>query len=184
MKDINLLPDDIKASAEPFKAEKTNASPVKLITIIVASVVLIAATFVLPKFVLITMNARLDSINKSIESATYNEVRLLKSKTVQEAGKIEAKNSIISVIEKDSSPMSQVMAIIKNSIPQGCTLERVNFENNELIVEGKATGSIKAAELLTNIRRISSITVKTTSVSDKNGIVGFKYNFYYGGKAG
>ncbi len=184
MKDINLLPDDIKTSAEPFKAEKTNASPVKLITIIVASVVLIAATFVLPKFVLIAMNARLDSINKSIESTTYNEVKQIKSKTAHEANKIEAKNAVISVIDKDSYPMSQVMAIIKNSIPQGCTLERVNFEKNELIVEGKANSSIRAAELLTNIRRISSITVKTTSISDRDGIIIFKYNFYFGGKAG
>ncbi len=184
MKDINLLPEDIKASNENFKVEKSTASPVKLITIIVASVVLIAATFVLPRFILMALNAKLDATNKSIESATYNEVKQIKSKTIQETDRIVTKNTIISAIEKESYPMSQVIAIIKNSTPQGCTLERVNFDKYDLIVEGKATDSIKAAELLTNISRISSISVKSTTLTDNNGLQQFKYSFYFSGKEG
>ncbi len=184
MKDINLLPDDIRSTEDQFKTESSSRSPVKVATIVIAAVVLVAVTFILPKVWIMTLNTQLDMTKKSIESATYNEVKAITSNMSKLEEKIKAKNEILTVIDNDTVSIAQILNIINVSTPKGCELTRVEFADNKLLVEGKVPDGNKASSLLANIRRINFLSVSDTSVTTKDGNYNFRYTFTFGGKDG
>lgn len=185
MKDINLLPDDIRTSTEDqFKTQSSSRSPVKVIWIIVAALVLACVTFVLPKVWIITLNTQLDMTNKAIQSSTYNEVKTITGNMAKLEDKIRAKNEILTIIDNGTMSIAQILNIVNTSTPKGCELTKVEFNANKLVIEGKVTDGSKASGLLANIRRINNLTVSDTSVETKDGKYNFKYTFTFDGKDG
>lgn len=184
MKDINLLPDDIRNAEDQFKTQTASRPAVKVIWIVIASIVLVAVTFVLPKVWIITLNTQLDMTNEAIQSATYNEVKSITRNMGKLEQKINSKNQILTVIDNETISIAQVLNIISTSTPEGCTLESVNLTDNVLFIEGKVNDGGKASELLSNIRRINSLSVSNTSVESKEGYYTFKYNFTISRKGG
>ncbi len=182
MKDINLLPDDIRDSEPQERDSGSGNSTVKVATIVIAVLILAGITFLLPKLWIIAQNARLDSINKSIEGSAYNEVKSVKSEIQRADDSLKAKNEIITSIDKQSLSIGQILNIVNSSTPDGCTLERVDFSDNKLTLQGRVSDGGRAAELLSNMGRINSLTVSSTSVQSKEGAYLFTYTFTFGEK--
>lgn len=185
MKDINLLPDDIRVSEDQFKTDSSSGSPVKVITIVIAVIVLIAATFVLPKVWIVVMNSQLADTNKAIESADYNGVKQIKSDIVKVQDTINLKNEIITDIDTNSVSVYSIFNTVGNSMPKGCSIEKISFAEKAVSIQGKADSGPKASEFLSNLNRMSSLKVTDSSIESKtDGTCNFRYAFTFDGKGG
>ncbi len=182
MKDINLLPEDIKTPQEQVKSEKSSVSSVKIITIVIAVLALVGVSLILPKVYIITQNTRLDMINSSIESSKYDVVRLVNSGIAQITSEVNNKNNIVADIDKKNISVSEVLNIISSSTPKGCSLDKVTYSDRSVDIEGKTADPSIASELLSYLARIDTLHVNNTSIDTKDGKYNFKYSFSFGGK--
>jgi hypothetical protein len=184
VKDINLLPDDIKTPQESVKPEKSAASPVKIVTVIIAVVALVGVSLILPKVYIITQNTRLDMINSSIESSKYDEVKSVNQKIVKKTSQLKVKNDIILDIDKKYTSVSQLLKVVGSSAPAGCTYEGIDIGNGQLSIKGNVPDATKASEVLSYMSRIEGIQAKNTTIGTKDGKVTFDFSFTLPGKEG
>lgn len=184
MKDINLLPDDIRTPQESVKPKKSATSPVKVITIIVAIVALVGVSLILPKVYIITQNTRLDMINSSIESSKYDEVKAVNKQIADITGKLEVKNNIILDIDKKYSSVSQLLKFIGSSAPAGCSYENIVFNDGTLKIRGTVPDASKASEALSYMSRVDGLKVERTNITSKDNKVAFEFSFILTGKEG
>ncbi|KNY28203.1 PilN domain-containing protein [Pseudobacteroides cellulosolvens] len=184
MKDINLLPEDIRNPQEPVKVERQGVSKVKVVTLIVAILALVGVSLVLPKVYIIMQNTRLDMINENIESEKYNEVKAVNTDIVSIKSEISKKNNIVLDIDSKNILVGQIVSFIGNSVPKGCSLKTIKFTEGSLNVEGYSMDPIQATEFLSYISRIESVMVNNSSVELKDGKYEFKYELTITRKGG
>jgi len=184
VKDINLLPDDIRTPQESVKPEKSASSPVKVITIIVAVVALVGVSLILPKVYIITQNTRLDMINSSIESSKYDEVKAVNQKIADIAEQLKVKNNIVLDIDKNYSSVSQLLKVIGSSAPAGCSYENITFNDGTLKIKGTVPDASKASEALSYMSRVDGLKIERTNITSKDNEVTFDFSFKLPGKEG
>lgn len=184
MKDINLLPDDIRTPQESIKPEKTATSPVKIVTIIIAVVALVGVSLILPKVYIITQNTRLDMINSSIESEKYDEVKSVNKQIAEITSRLKFKNDIILDIDKNYTSVNQLLKVIGSSAPAGCKYESISISDRTLSVKGNVPDASKASEALSYMSRIEGLKAERTVIGTKDNIVTFEFSFKLLGKEG
>ncbi|MDP4183060.1 MAG: hypothetical protein Q8942_18480 [Bacillota bacterium] len=184
MKDINLLPDDIRAPQEQLKPEKSGTSSVKIVTIIIAILALVGVSLILPKVYIITQSTRLDLTNKSIESSKYDEVKSVNSKIIEKASEIKVKNDVIMNIEKNYTSVSQILRMIGSSAPTGCNFDKIDFSEGTLNIQGKVPDASQASSFLSYLSRIDNLKVDSTKISTKDSSTQFDFSFILNGKDG
>lgn len=177
MKDINLLPDDIRTPQEPMKAEKSGVSTVKLVTLIIAVLALVGVSLILPKIYIIMQNTRLDMINNNIESDKFAEVKSVNADIVKIKSEVENKNNIVIDIDKNNTSVSQIVTYINNSVTKGCALDSIKIAKDELVIEGNTLDPMKATEFISYVSRIDYLQINDSSIELKDDQYKFKYSF-------
>ncbi|HEY9063231.1 MAG TPA: hypothetical protein VIO64_22455 [Pseudobacteroides sp.] len=184
MKDINLLPDDIRTPQEPVKSEKSGVSTVKVVTLVIAVLALVGVSLVLPKVYIIMQNTRLDIINNNIDSNKFDEVKAVNSDIVKIKAEISKKNGIVIDIDNKNIMVGQIVNYISNSLTKGCTLDAIKFGDENLIIEGTTIDPMSATEFISYISRVDYLRVADSTIELKDGKYQFKYTFDIARKEG
>jgi len=182
VKDINLLPDDIKNVPDQLGAEKSTGSSAKVIILVIAVAALLGVSLVLPKVYIATQEARISSLTKDIEDKRYNEVKTVMSDIKIMSEKVAAKYQLVDKIDNENIVMSKILNVVSMSTPQGTTIKNISLDGVLFTVEGTVANPISAAEVLSNLNRTSGINVMSNEISEDEEGYNFEYTFSLEGK--
>lgn len=159
MKDINLLPEDIKSTTSytPSKP-KAGVSP-KAIVITVFVLLFIGATLVAPRFYISTLEGTLSGLKKEIEDPKYDEVKKVNADIKSITGVLSTKNQIMNAIDKKAYPINEVITTVSSVVPKGCKINRIEYEANVITISGNTDDAIAIAELVSRIQRLDFISI-------------------------
>lgn len=158
MKDINLLPEDVKEAPPAKKAEKTGSSvSVKGILITLLVLLVMGGSIVAPKAYIMFLEKNIEGVRAEINGKPYQELRNVNSQLAEAAGRIDLKNEVLADIEKHSYPVTQAIASIKNVVPRGCYISSFGYDNGTISINGYAENSLTMVEFFSAIDRLQNI---------------------------
>lgn len=192
MKDINLLPEEVKSpgSTNSFEAVKTEKKHVSAAGVFITVFVLLimGASLVAPKAYLIYLEGISSGISQQLDSKAYQEVNMVNAQAAQLGATVEEKGAILAAIDAKSLPMAEILNAIRRSTPKGCVVSELKIEKGGLSITGYSESSLLVAELMSNLDRLESFSRlgKTDSVTyDRtNSSQKFVVNYTVGGKEG
>jgi len=181
LKDINLLVEEDKlrqVDESNEKAEKKKGSKVKAVMAVVAALLIVVFTIALPVMYSQTLKARLSSIQKELEREKYIEIKTLNKQLEASTQAINDKQAVIDTIDREHYSVSEILDILKNAVPQGCTIKDVKFAARTVNVTLVANNPAQIAEFLLDTGRLEYINLTDLSNSVKIG-GGNEYSFTF-----
>lgn|GEM_PF-643901 len=154
MKDINLMPDEIKSAPAPkikfFQAERLS---IKTLVICLTIIIFVLSSIIIPKVYVARLQDYSASIKAEIESNKYSEVKKLNKEleAVQEA--ISLKKDVISNINDRQILITNLINYVKQAAPKGITINAIDYGDNNIAISGNAKSSIAVAEFISNLTR-------------------------------
>ncbi len=170
MKDINLLPEEIKSTTNYTPGNTKSGSPVKAIITGVFVLVVIGATLLAPKFYITSLQSSLDTINKEIESAKYDPVREVNAALDEVNGLISSKGDIMNTIDSVSYPVNEVLISLNSVIPQGCQITQLSYNSNKINIGGIASDRMVVADFLGRLQRLEFLSAVGNVSIDKANV--------------
>ena len=181
MKDINLLPEEIKETeyVQPAKG----GTSLKVLLGVIVGVVIIAVTVAVPYTYIWQKENELESIKEEIESAKYDEVRKVNEELDSIVEVLSSKTDVVDTIDASSNPLTEVIVALQNAIPEGAVITQIDYSSNKLDVTGIAQDRITVAELVASIDKISLLTLSSdVRVEDGTNIFRLSLNVSRGGE--
>jgi Tfp pilus assembly protein PilN len=169
VKDINLLPEDIKpSSGYSPKSEKKSASVTGVIVAVLV-LALIGGSLALPYLVEAGMRARLNGLQTEIDDAKFDEVRTVRASIEKVTKELNGKSDVLTTIDNSLYSMNEVMASINSIVPKGVIISGMTYSNNRLELSGKATDMATYGDFLAKINRLELFEVgKDVSIDEEN----------------
>lgn len=183
MKDINLLPEEIKNMVEAESTNKTGPAAKKVVGVILV-LAFVAITILAPRIYIQGVNIRLAIIQSQLKSKTYDEVRALNTQIASNNTAINAKKEIITLIDRQSYPLSETLNALRQVAPKGCYINSVSYDTKTLTITGFTNDSVQPAEFLSNVDRLGFLnatdSVQNVKVTKTGEAYVFKYTFAVG----
>ncbi|MCX7748977.1 MAG: PilN domain-containing protein [Clostridia bacterium] len=187
MKDINLLPEEVKAPIMQVKKSSMSISP-KFVIVALFVLIIAIATLWLPKLYVTSIEARVEAVNQELESVKYNELKTVKDRVQMVENTISQKKKIINFIDSENYPVSQFLQSIIQSVPKGVDIYSISYQSKSLRISGKQQSYRAADEFISNLSRLgfmsSSENLQTISLDELGKSFYFDYTFSVGRKAG
>lgn len=184
MKDINLLPDEIKSSGMQVQSsENQKEIPKKGILIGIVVVAIIVASILIPKARVMMLDSKLDSIQKELQSPKYVEIKNINSQLASISGVLQSKKEVIESIDSSIVPVNEILTSLKHVAPSGCVVNSLEYDGSILKVNVKVQDALQLGEFLLNASRLDFLTpddsMKTINISS---VGEFVYSFKVGRK--
>jgi len=182
MKDINLLLKEEKnAQGEENVQEKSSkaASLAKTITILIIIAAFVIVTLAAPKIYISALDSQLKDLELELKTDKYIEIKETKGQLEKVAVELSAKEEIISFIESQGYTVGGIMKTIKNNIPEGCSVNNLEFDYSSMRIAVKFKDIANIAEFLLNIEKVDYISLSNSSRNLKinnNGEYVFKFD--------
>ena len=169
MKDINLLPEDIKSTSGYTPSKSSSGATAKAIAIVIFILFFIGATILAPKLYIKTLESELSKVEKAIEDPVYDPVKKVRADLDSVNNTIKVKSDIMDTIDKKSYPINEVLVAVTSVVPRGCYINSMEYSGTNLKIYGKADNSIAIAELVSKIHRLDFIQItRDISVDNSN----------------
>ncbi|NLL06210.1 MAG: PilN domain-containing protein [Clostridiaceae bacterium] len=182
MKDINLLPEDIKSTTSYSPSKPGSGISLKVITILILIALFIGATLVAPSVYIKTLEANLSAIEKAIEDPKFDEVKKVRADTSAVKAIIDSKSDVMATVDKNIYPINEILIAVNSSIPKGTSLNRIEYKNNQVTLTGFTEDILAIAELVTKIDRLDSVNIASDITVNETNKFTLKLNV--GGKEG
>lgn len=160
MKDINLLPEDIKTSSgekTALNSEKMEFSKGKVIIVILILILAIALLFS-PTAIFKIMELNANSIKAEINSQAYSEVKAVNGQLMNVNAKLNGKYAVLKDIDNNTYPVNELLNEVRQAAPKGCVISSLKFDEGKVMISGAATDSMVIAEFISNIERLDIFT--------------------------
>ncbi len=167
MKDINLLPEDIKSTTSYTPERPKSGISAKAVTIFVFVVLFIAGTIAAPKMYIMSLESTLSSIEKEINDPQYDPVKKVRSDLASIDGIIGAKSTIMNDIDTKAYPINEVLVSVNSVVPKGCHINTMEYKGTQLSISGNADDNIAIAELVSKVQRLDFIEIAEDIVVDQ-----------------
>ncbi|NMB34442.1 MAG: hypothetical protein GX992_09515 [Clostridium sp.] len=169
MKDINLLPQDMKdTTAYAETGQKTGITPA---TIVIALLVLVvfAATLFIPKAYIKSLEMDLKTLETEIKSEKYAEVKKVTKDLQIINNTLSSKTLIIADIDNTNISVNELIAAVKGATPEGAELYAVTLNRQKIKIDGMAPDNIIVAEMVSNLARLRNIRMTgSADIRDDN----------------
>lgn len=162
MKDINLLPEDIKSTTISSPTGKTGSAgiSVKAVAIIIVVLLFIGSTLAAPKVYIMALEGNLAKVEKEINDPKYDTVKKVKADLATIDGVIASKSDVMSTIDTKAYPINEVLVAVNSVVPAGCKVSSMEYKGTDLKLVGFADNSIAIAELVSKIQRLDFVEIK------------------------
>lgn len=169
MKDINLLPEDIKSTSSYTPAKPKSGISAKAIVVLLFILIFIGATLAAPTLYVRYLENTLSNIEKDIEDPKYDPVKKVKADIASVDGTINSKNDIMDTVDLKAYPINEVLVAVRSVVPKGCSISMMEYLGTNLKIAGKADNSIAIAELVSKIQRLDFVQIMNDiTVDEKN----------------
>ena len=182
MKDINLLPEDIKSTTTYTPAKSSSGISSKAIVVLIFVLLLIGVTIAAPKVYISILEGNLASVEKAINDPKYDIVKKVKADIASVGSIISSKSDIMDTIDTKSYPINEILVVVTSVVPNGCEINAMEYKGTQLKIVGKADNSIAIAELVSKIQRLDFVEIKSDISVDHTNT--FALELTVGGKAG
>jgi len=169
MKDINLLPEDIKSASSysPGKSGSGAGTALKVASVLALLVVFIAGTLVAPKVYINTLERELSKVEKEIADPKFEVVKKVNGDLAAIKSVIDSKNDVMETVDKKVYPINEILVAVNNSVPKGTSLNRIEYKNNKIKLVGYTDDILAIAELVAKIHRLDSIQIASDITVDQ-----------------
>ncbi|TYQ13241.1 UNVERIFIED_CONTAM: Tfp pilus assembly protein PilN [Acetivibrio alkalicellulosi] len=175
MKDINLLPEEIKET-EYVQPNKSNGFSFMLLFGLIIGIAIIAVTILAPYAYIWQKEKELEAIEAEIESEKYDIVREVNSDLDEINGIIDGKMTVINTIDGMSHPVNEIIVALQSIVPEGAVITNIRYNNNKIDVTGIAADRITVAEMIASVNRISLLTLSSELRVDEANVFQFSVN--------
>ncbi|WP_010249678.1 PilN domain-containing protein [Acetivibrio cellulolyticus] len=160
MKDINLLPEDIKSTTSyaPSKPASSGISA-KVIIILILILAFVGATLVAPKLYIKSLEVSLSNVQKAIEDPKYDVVKKVNSDITKVSGVLKTKSDIMDTIDKKVYSINEILTTVNSVVPKGCKINRIEYEGTTLNISGNSDDSLAIAELVSKVQRLDFVKI-------------------------
>jgi len=168
MKDINLLPEDIKSASSysPGSGSGTG-SMLKVVPILVLLILFIVGTLIAPKVYIGGLESELSKIEKEIADPKFDVVKNVNKDIAAVKKVIDSKNDVMETVDKNVYPINEILVAVNNSVPKGTSLNRIEYKNNKIKLVGYTDDILAIAELVAKIHRLDSIQIASDIIVDQ-----------------
>lgn len=184
MKDINLLPEDIKSTGSFTPTTKPSSSGIsaKAIAIVVVVLLFIGGTLVAPTIYIKSLEVKLASVEKAINDPKYDEVKKVRADIVSVDGIIKSKDSVMNDIDTKAYPINEILISVNSVVPKGCHINSMEYTGTQLKISGNTDDSLAIAELVSKVQRLDFVEIAQDIVVDQTNTFNLVLNV--GRKAG
>jgi Tfp pilus assembly protein PilN len=185
LKDINLLPDEVKpdltqqATIEKVKKDTKRSISVKTILISILVVIIMVAPIVATKLYDAQLDKDLISLNNELTSNKYMKIRQLNNDLKSINAIIETKKDIINSINSQNYSVYEMIVTLKHVIPEGCKLNNLNYNSKTLNITMQTSDFLQTGEFLMNANRLEFLSLSDSAKSlnvSKNSQLSFSFN--------
>lgn len=186
MRDINLLPEDVKSSDVhiPVKNIKPGSS-VKFIILSFAVIIFMGATLVAPKIFIKKLEERQSSIEMQLTMPKYLQVKAVNAQLNNINTVLEFKKNVINTIDNQSYPVSEMLSILKHAAPEASMINSFDYNTNSLNVSISMNDLTQIAEFISNVKKSEylkpSASMKDLSINKDSAL---QFSFDVGRKDG
>ena len=181
MKDINLLPDDMKKDKENKKdgggSDFRDKLDPKMILIILGIVFVLAVVFFAPVLYNKYLESRYQNVRDTIESGKFNEVYEVNQKIEEIEEVIGNKVTLMSFVDSNFVSASEIFVAIKSVLPQGATITGLSYDGSRVSINGTIVEGIQIGEILTRAERFRFFEMDDRTSVTLGGSNEFSFNF-------
>lgn len=155
LKDINLLPDDLRKNKEKSSVEfRDNLDPkLVLVGIVVAFIALVV--FVTPILYNKILERKHTKIEEKIASDRFDEVRKVNKEMAAMTARLATKKGAISSIEKNTASVNEVLIAVRSILPQNSLINTMDFTGNRVTISGTLADKIQIGEIFSRVSRFN-----------------------------
>lgn len=187
MKDINLLPEEIRVTSSSYEGNVKNKHRISSITlgISIFVILLMAFSIAAPKMYSIELDNIIQTLDNQLKAEKYTEVRTMNTSIASTANQITIKKNLIDYISKESYPVSGILHSLSQAVPKGCVINALEYDTETLKLTGFTSEGIKEAEFISHMYKLGFFNSKLdeNDVKLERGKL-FEYSFKVGRKDG
>lgn len=201
MRDINLLPEDIKMNpkdarentkgnadstveANKEKGGKKAFSKVKGIFFAVVVIIIVCGSLAGPKAYMSQLDRTSENLDKAINDPKYNETNQVNRQLSELNNVMGVKKTIINDIDKMSYPMTEVFTAMRNACPKGCYITNLDYNGSQIRISGYASDTLLAAEFMSNLDSLEHLSKNSSTenfaVEKANASTQFSFTYDVG----
>lgn len=179
MKDINLLPEDLKEkeiSGGGGSDLKESIEPKKIL-IALGIIFGLAVIFFLPLLYNKYLEKNYKNTMKQIESETYDVVREVNAEILAMREKVDSKTQVVYSIDNTHVQVSEILVALKSILPEGCNITNVNYNRTKLNVSGRMKENIQVGEIISRAERYKFFRIDENSAVSYNDSNNYNFAF-------
>lgn len=186
MRDINLMPEEVKP-ASALKPERSKEKKIlgKAVAILVVILIVAAASILSPTIYVNALESRAVSIQAEIDSSKYAEVKSINSKIVTVQTTLDKKSDVINSISQGVQ-ISEILNYAQEAVPKGVSINGMQYNDKQLVISGTAKDRTAVAEYIANLNRLNIfsdfVSAATYSYGKTNSMLEYKLNLSKPGK--
>lgn len=165
MKDINLMPEEVKPAIHKRDVTQEKNISTKAILILLLVLIVVVATILSPKIYVKSLEANVASIKADIESDKYTEVKSINKQISSLQATLDLKKIVINTINENEVQILDILNYIQEAAPKGLLISGIQYGNKSLSITGTAKDSTAIAEYMSNITRLSVLKDFTSNAS-------------------
>ncbi|MDQ2085840.1 hypothetical protein RBH29_05240 [Herbivorax sp. ANBcel31] len=167
MKDINLLPEEVKET-EYVQPPRGGGSPVKLLFGLVIAVVLVTVSILMPMLNIRQKEQELENLRAEIESEKYDVVREVRNDLSNINSVLASKTDVIGTIDSSNHPVSEVITSVYNSAPLRVAVNNIAYNEQRARITGIAQDNVAFAEFISAINRVTLLNISGSPSYDES----------------
>lgn len=181
MKDINLLPEDMKKNKgnkqDGGGSDFRDKLDPMMVLAIIGIVFVLAVVFFAPVLYNKYLESRYQSVRDTIQSGKFDEVYEVDKAITEIEEVIGEKVTLMSFIDRNVVSASEVFVAIKSVLPQGATITSLNHDGSNVTINGTIVESVQIGEILTRAERFRFFEVDDRTSVTLGGNNEFTFNF-------
>ncbi|MCX8130000.1 MAG: PilN domain-containing protein [Clostridia bacterium] len=191
MRDINLLPEEIRPGNETTEKikEKVKVSiSTKTIIIAALTIVIMVVLILIPIIYIKAVDLSIASVDRQLSNKAYKEIKDINAELIAAKAALDSKKQIIKSVDKYSYPVNEITSSLSKVSPKGLEINSVEYDSNSVIITGNAMSSLQASEFLINVDRLEFLSANNmlanVTIDKSNSRCRFEYTFNVDRKGG
>jgi len=168
MKDINLLPEDIKSTTSYAPDKPKSGVSIKAIVVLIFILMFVGASLAAPTVYTRHLETTLSKIEDEIADPKYDPVKQVKKDIAAVSGTINSKNDVMNTVDLEAYPINEVLVVVKSVVPEGCSISKMEYSGTNLGIAGQVDSNIALAELVSKIQRLDFIEIVNNVTIEKD----------------
>jgi hypothetical protein len=173
LKDINLLPDELRESEEGSSKKSID---LKTVAIGLFALMFLTAIFFIPQLWEQALTRQKEDLEAQIADVKYDEVRTVRIELADANNIVTTRKNVLESIDRSIYTVDEIFNTIPNIAPKGSRVETFLFSGRRVNISGTLSNDMQWAEMISRLNRISIIDAdykNDVNLSELNFMIAF-----------